>query len=83
MYAQLLSQLPHITNQEELLNTVQPACKEMSRNICLVFMALNPYHITISPLGSESSVAPAGEFMEVYLKTLDICQVGRHSVYGK
>lgn len=68
-------------NQEEPWATGKLACKEMSRNICLVFMVFKslPYNHQSSSLGSESSVAPAGEFMEVYLKTLDICQVGRHS----
>ena len=65
--------------------TVKLACKENSRNICLVFMVFKslPYNHQSSSLGSESSMAPAGEFMKVYLKTLDICQVGRHSCLWK
>ena len=75
---------PH-HSQEEPWATVKLACKEKYRNICLASMVFKslPYNHQASSLGSESSVAPAEEFMEVYLKTLDICHVGRHSCLWK
>lgn len=71
---------PHHSQQEPWA-TVKLACEDKSRNICFMIIVFNfpPSNLHFSFLGSKPCVAPARHFIKVYLKALDICQVGGQS----